>query len=103
MKTKVYLIIWGSAYADDRGACNAYCGCEKHFYNKERALKALTECKDAYVQGLLEDAEDEEERKELESYITVYGSESEEYYEIDCELFDIPSEHHIRLQEIEIF
>lgn len=103
MKTKIYLIIWGSAYADDRGACNAYCGCENYFYNKERALKALTKCKDEYVEGLLEDAEDEEERKELENYITVYGSESEEYYEIDCELFDIPSEHHIRLQEIEIF
>ena len=103
MRTKIYLLIWGNANADDRGACSAYCGCEKYFYNKERALKALTDYKDAYIRELLEESEDEEDRQDIENCISVYGSEREEYYEIDYIRFDMPSEHYVKIQEIEIF
>ena len=102
MKTDLYLIIWGNANIDDRGASCAYCGCDKYFYNKEKALKALTTYKDNYIRELLEDA-DEEERFEIEDSIRVYGSEQEEYYEIDYMIFDTLSELYVKIQKIEVF
>lgn len=102
MKTKLYLIIWGTANVDDHGAASTYCGCEKYFYSKTKALKALTEYKDAFVKSLFEDA-DEDERAYIEDTLYIYGSEQEEYYEIDYTIYDCPSEHYVRLQEIEIF
>ena len=100
MENKIYLVIWGSARPDDRGAASAYCGCDGAFFDKQEALKALTAEKDAYIKSILDDAEDEEMREEYEGSIQVYGSEHEEYYEIDFTIDDDTSEHYIRISEV---
>ena len=100
MENKIYLVIWGSARPDDRGAANAYCGCDGAFLDKKDALKALTIEKDAYIESILDDADDEETREKYEKGIQVYGSESEEYYEIDITVDEYTSEHYIRISEV---
>lgn len=100
MENKIYLVIWGSARPDDRGAANAYCGCDGAFFDKQKALKALTIEKDAYIKSILDDADDEETREKYENSIQVYGSEQEEYYEIDITVDDDTSEHYIRISEV---
>lgn len=100
MKTKLYLIIFGTATTDEKGVCSAYCGCEKYFYSRVKALKALTEAKDSYIK----DFKDNATEVNYEDCIQVYGSEQEEYYEVDITINDDNmSECYFRLQEIEIF
>lgn len=100
MENKIYLVIWGDAKVTDRGDASAYCGCEGAFLDKKDALKALTIEKDAYIKSILDDADDEEMHEEYENGIQVYGSESEEYYEIDITVGDNMSELYIRISEI---
>ena len=97
---KLYVVTWGTASVTDEGAGSAYCGCVGCFTDRTAALGEMTKYKDSYVKSLIEDVEDEEEREEIENSIKVYGSETEEYYEVDFTITDSASEHFIRIEEI---
>lgn len=100
MENKIYLVIWGDAKVNDRGDASAYCGCDGAFFDKQKALEALTIEKDAYIKSILDDADDEETREKYENSIQVYGSEQEEYYEIDITVDNDTSEFYIRISEV---
>ena len=100
MENKIYLVIWGDAKVNDRGDASAFCGCEGAFFDKKEALKVLTAEKDAYIKNILDDADAEDVREKYENGIQVYGSEREEYYEIDITVDDNTSELYIRISEV---
>jgi hypothetical protein len=100
---KVYVVLWGSGSCDDHYNAHAYCGVHGIYHDKALALNALVECKDETYNDILNaidpDGEFPELAKEVE--IMVYGSEAEEYFEIDYTLGTEPCEVYIKLEEKE--
>ena len=91
---KLWVVTFGTANVSDEGAVNTYCGCIGIFKDKPAAVKAMTDYKDEFVKELFAD--------EDVSDVMVYGSDAEDYYEIDYESYDAPHEGYIRLEEVSI-
>ncbi len=94
---KLFVVCYGSASQDDHGNSHAYSDVHGVYASKESALKGLVECKDECYNEMVNDPEDYEERS-----IQVYGSEAEEYFEIDYDFCGTPCEIYIKIVEKEL-
>ena len=102
MIKKIWVVSWARALGGDETQVDAYAGTEGAYTEFGDALKALTKCKDELVSGIYEGIVDMEDKDRLE--IQVYGSEHEEYYEIDYTAMDETSiEYYIGLQEVNLY
>lgn len=96
---KLYIVCWGSAGQDDDGNSKAFCGVHGIYTDKPAALKGLVECKDVCYDEVIQ-TDDPEELEYNKSRARVYGSETEEYFEIDYDFADVTNEIYIRLEEV---
>lgn len=96
---KLYIVHWGSAGADDTGNAKAFCGIHGIYTTKAAALKGLVECKEDHYNELVQD-DDEETLEYVKSRTRVYGSEAEEYFEIDWDFADTTNEIYITISEL---
>ena len=102
MIKKIWVVSWARALGGDETQVDAYAGTEGAYTEFGDALKALTKCKDELISGIYEGIEDPEDKDQLE--IQVYGSEHEEYYEIDYTApDDTLIEFYIGLQEVNLY
>ena len=95
---KIYIVHWGSAFSDDHGDAKAYCGVHGVYSTKAEALKGLVECKDVTYDEVVQNEELETLQYAMDN-TRVYGSEAEEYFEIDSTIGAGPCEIHIKLSE----
>jgi hypothetical protein len=108
MIMKVYIVHWGEGTIDDNGNTSSYCGVHSVHTSLECARKSLVQCKDETIADLeapfIEDAESEEEKQGQldELNIQVYGSEAEDYFEIDYDSWDVRNEIYVGITEKEI-
>ena len=98
---KLYVVCWGSGSCDDRGNAHAYAGVHGVYSSKARALKGLVECKDVIYNEAIQSG-DPEELEYDEPSIQVYGSETEEYFEVNYTIGDEPCEVYIKIVEEEV-
>ena len=99
---KVYIICWARAMGGDGIPTDASAGSDGVYINREQALKALTKSKDEWI-SVIYDAEEVEDKDLISKSLQVYGSEAEEFYEIDYTAPDDTSvEIHITLQEADL-
>jgi hypothetical protein len=92
-KNKLYVVTYGAATygegpVDIEGIrLDANCGCVGIFLNKEDAQKEMTKFKDSLLDEITKNHKDSYDDESYSLALTqktqVYGSESEEYYEID--------------------
>ena len=101
---KLYIVCWGTGSCDDDGCAHAYCGVHGLYKDKESALRGLIECKEETYKDILNDIDPDGEFPDLvsEANLQVYGSEVEEYFEIDYLLGTDVCEVYIRLEEKEL-
>ena len=98
---KLYIVCWGSAGQDDDGNSKAFCGVHGIYTDKPAALKGLVECKDVCYDEIVNNPDyDDYDAEQAKLTTRVYGSEAEEYFEIDYELADVTNEIYIRLEEV---
>jgi hypothetical protein len=95
---KLYIVCWGSAGQDDDGNSKAFCGVHGVYTSKSDALRGLVECKDVCYDEVVQD-EDPETLEYNKSRARVYGSEAEEYFEIDYDFADVTNELYITICE----
>ncbi len=101
---KLYVVCWGSGSSDDHGSAHAFTGVHGIYRDKESAKKALTECKDITVGEIYSDIDPDGEYPDLLDTVEVevYGSEAEEYFEIDYTIGTDPVEVYIGIMESHI-
>ena len=102
-KNKLWVLTFGNASSDDDENANAFCGCVGIFNSELEAKRQMTAFKDDFIFGLTDELEDEDDIAEIKNSIKVYGSEKEEFYEVDYTVDDITAECYIRIEEKEIF
>ena len=97
----MFIGCWGAASCDDHGNAHANVGIYDIYSTKAGALYGLTACKDEMIQETINDVDPDGEFPDLldELDIKVYGSEAEEYYEIDYTLGTDPCEVRITIVE----
>lgn len=100
---KLYIVCWGTGSCDDDGCAHAYCGVYGLYRDKASALKGLVTCKDETYNDILNDIDPDGEFPDLvtEANLQVYGSETEEYFEIDYLLGTDVCEVYIKIEEKE--
>ena len=100
---KLYIVCWGSGSCDDDGNAHSYCGVYGLYRDKESALKGLIACRDETFEDIINDLDPDCESPELvdNADVKLYGSEAEEYFEIDYTLGTEPCEVYIRIEEKE--
>ena len=98
---KLYVVCWGSAGQDDDGNSKAFCGTHGVYLDKSAALKGLVECKDVCYDEVIQ-TDDPEELEYNKSRTRVYGSEAEEYFEIDYDFADVTNELYIKIDEVNL-
>lgn len=96
---KLYIVCWGHAGQDDDCNSKAYCGVHGVYTDKSSALKGLVECRDTHYDEIIQD-EDPETLEYNKSHTRIYGSEVEEYFEIDYDFADVVNELYIKLEEV---
>jgi hypothetical protein len=105
MKT-IYVITFGRACpGDTEDIYDAFADCNGAYTDKDRALKALTETKDELVKELRgeQDIDNALTGADIAVAYKVYGSEAEEYYEIDFEDGDgALCEIYVKLSEVNL-
>ena len=101
---KLYIVCWGSGSCDDHGNAHAYTGVYGLYKSKAQALRGLVACKDQTVSELKDDLDPDNEFPDLveNAGIKVYGSEAEEYFEIDYTIGTEPCEVYIKIEEKEL-
>lgn len=99
----MFIVCWGAASSDDRGNAHANVGVHGVYTNKLAALAGLVECKNSMIEDTKKDlCFDEDSPETLEDMdIRVYGSEQEEYFEIDYTIGTDPCEVRISIEEVE--
>ena len=97
----MFIVCWGAASSDDHGNAHANVGVHGVYTNKLAALAGLVECKDDMIEDTKRDLDPDGEFPELldELDIRVYGSEAEEYFEIDYTIGTDPCEVRITIIE----
>jgi hypothetical protein len=98
MFERLYIVHWGSAFCDDDGNSKAYCGIHGVYSTKSAALKGLVECKDVTYDEVVQ-SDDPESLEFNKSRTKVYGSEADEYFEIDYDFADASNEIYITISE----
>lgn len=106
MAKNIWVVTWGTANmegTDGEENASAFCGCVGVFTDKANAQKNMTTYKNTFIAELTEDLdEDDATREEIEETLEVYGSENDEYYEIDYNIFGKSYEVYIRLEEMNL-
>ena len=95
----LYIVCWGASSCDDDGNAHANAGVHGVYKTKSAALEGLVECKDSMIADTKNDLDPDGEFPELLDDIKVYGSEQEEYFEIDYILGTEPCEVYITISE----
>ena len=97
----MYIVCWGTSACDDDGNAHANVGVYDIYKTLAEAKLGLTACKDEMIEDTKYDlCFDEDSPETLEEMgIRVYGSEAEEYYEIDYTLGTDPCEVRITIVE----
>ncbi len=96
---KIYVVCWGASSCDDDGNAHANAGVYGVYTTKSAALKGLVEFKDLMIEETKNDIDPDGEYPDLLDDIKVYGSEQEEYFEIDYTLGTEPCEGYITISE----
>jgi hypothetical protein len=101
MFERLYIVCWGASSCDDHGNAHANVGVHGVYSTKSAALKGLVECKDSMIADTKYDLDPDGEEPELLDNldIEVYGSEAEEYFEIDYTIGTDPCEVRIEIVE----
>ena len=100
---KVYIICWARALGGDGMPVDASAGSDGVYINREQARKALTKSKDEWISVIYENLDDAEDKDMISKSLQVYGSEAEEFYEIDYTAPDDSLvEIHITLHETDL-
>ena len=87
---KHYIVHWGTATQDDRGNADAFCGIHGVYTTLGGAKIALKECKESFYDEAMQEADGD---------VDVYGSESEEYFEVDYTEDGLPREIYITITQ----
>lgn len=97
---KIYVVHWGSAGSDDDGNAKAFCGIHGVYTTLEDARAGLVECKNESYDEIVNNPDyDDYDVAEAMKTTRVYGSEKEEYFEIDYVIGDTPCEFYITITE----
>lgn len=100
---KVYIVCWARALGGDGLPVDASAGSDGVYINREQAIKALTKSKDEWISVIYENLDDAEDKDMISKSLQVYGSEAEEFYEIDYTAPDDSLvEIHITLHETDL-
>lgn len=103
MINKVWIVSWARALGGDGMPVDAHAGSDGVYLNKEQALKALTKSKDEWISLIYENTEEAEDKDLISKSLQIYGSEAEEFYEIDYTAPDDSLvEVYITLQEADL-
>ena len=98
---KLYVVCWGAAWVDAEGNPTTFCGSHKVYATKAEALKGLVECKDQFYDEIVNNPDyDEYDVERAKQTTHVYGSEAEEYFEIDYDWLDSTNEIQIKIDEV---
>ena len=89
---KLYIVHWGYATQDDRGNANAFCKIHGIYTTLDGAKIGLRECQENLYIETVHDADGD---------VSVYGSESEEYFEIDYSEDGISREIYLTITAVE--
>lgn len=90
---KLYIVHWGSATQDDGGNASAFSEIHGVYTSMDEAKNQLVACKDEVYLDATQDSDDD---------VQVYGSASEEYFEIDFTEDGLPYEIYIAIKTVEI-
>ena len=85
----IYIVHWGKATQDDRGNASAYSGVHGVYKTLDEAQVGLMECEKDFSTEIIQEVDD----------MSVYGSVSENYFEIDYSDDGIPCEIYIAISE----
>lgn len=97
---KLYIVCWSSAGQDDDGNAKAFCGVHGVYTSKSTALKGLVECKNQTYDEIVNNPDyDDYDIEQAKLTTRVYGSEAEEYFEIDYSMGDASCEIYITISE----
>ena len=99
---KIYVVCWASGSTDDHGNAHAYSGTAGAYRDKADALKALEIYKNETLQEVYEDLDPDGDMPEERENVHVYGSITDEYFEIDYILGTEPVELYIGISETTI-
>jgi hypothetical protein len=81
---KLYIVCWASASLDDDDNNHAFGNVHGVYQFPDDAKKGLVECKDEFIEEILNNPDYEETDREFtEADINVYGSAEDDYFEID--------------------
>jgi hypothetical protein len=95
---KVYIVCWGCASNDDNGNNIANANVHGVYRNLDDAKAGLLECKNEFVDEIVNNPDyDEEDRELAEINHCVYGSVEDDYFEIDYASGDTFNELRIEL------
>ena len=99
----MYIVCWGASSCDDHGNAHANVGVHGVYYTKQAAILGLLECKNSMIEDTKKDLDPDGEFSDLvdELDLKVYGSEAEEYFEIDYTIGTDPCEVRISIEEVE--
>lgn len=97
----MYIVCCGASSCDDHGNAHANVGIHGVYTTRAGARIALVECKDQIIQETKHDLDPDGEFPEAldDLDIKVYGSEQEEYFEIDYTIGTDPCEVCIKIIE----
>lgn len=97
----MYIVCWGASSCDDHGCAHANVGIHGVYSTRPAARLALVECKDQIIDDTRNDLDPDCECSYLvdELGIKVYGSEEEEYFDIDYTIGTDSCEVHITIIE----
>ena len=95
----MFIVCWGAASCDDHGAAHANAGVHGIYPTLENAKRGMTAFKDEVIADTKKDLDPDNELSFEDLDIQVYGSEAEEYYEIDYTLGTDPCEVYIKIVE----
>lgn len=96
---KIYVVCWASGSTDDHGNAHAYSGTAGAYRDKADSLKALEIYRDETLQEVYDDLDPDGDMPEERDRVQVYGSITDEYFEIDYILGTEPVELYMGISE----
>jgi hypothetical protein len=96
---EVYNVVWGSgASIMEENGVNTFAGVHGTYKTEASAKRALEECKQSFLDEILENPDyDEEDKASFRHNVQIYGSVEEGYFEIDYAITDSPVEIYIQI------
>jgi hypothetical protein len=96
---EVYNVVWGSgASCEEDNTVNTFAGVHGTYKTEASAKRALEECKQSFLDEILENPDyDEEDKASFRHNVQIYGSVEDGYFEIDYAITDSPVEIYIQI------